>query len=372
MRITNSMTVHITEYWLNKQKEKLNDASIVSASGQEINKPSDDPTAASRILTDRVAISKYGQYESNIEQAQTWVEASNTTLEAVNSLLENAGEIVSSLSGNDESASDEEITLLESIYDQVISYANSTYSSTYMYNGNNSNTAAFENNVTVSSGTSTDVVFDLAATASTVTIEITDSDGNLVRTLTTTGTSGANSLVWDGLDDSGITLPDGDYSFTVTATDAGGYAVASYPSYRGDTGGKEITIGENSTITLNNDGGEIFSDALKVLSEMITAIKDTASGSTVSASDYSDALEEAISGIQAQQVTLANQESFLSNSTDRLETLITSLTERVSDLLQGSGSEQAAVELTVQETAYETTVSTLSSILKMNTLKDYI
>ena len=95
MRITNSMTVHITEYWLNKHKEKLNDASIVSASGQEINKPSDDPTAASRILTDRVAISKYGQYESNIEQAQTWVEASNTTLEAVNSLLENAGEIVS-------------------------------------------------------------------------------------------------------------------------------------------------------------------------------------------------------------------------------------------------------------------------------------
>lgn len=372
MRITNSMTVHIMEYWLNKQKEKLNDAEIVVASGQEINKPSDNPSATAQILADRVTISQYGQYESNISSARTWIEASDTTLSAVDSLLEDAKEIVSSLSGDDGSASDEEITQMKSIYDQVISYANSLYSSTYMYSGNNSNTAAFENNVTVSSGTADNVVFDLAATASAVTIEITDSEGNVVRTLTTTGTSGTNTLVWDGKDNSGNTLPDGEYSFSVTATDAGGYAVASYPSYRGDTGGKEITIGGNLTVTINNDGGDIFSDALKVLSEMITALDDTTSGSTVSASDYSDALEEAISGIEAQETTLAITTSQLTNATDRLETLITSLTGRVSDLLLGSGTEQAAVELTAQETAYETTVSTVSSVLKMNTLKDYI
>jgi flagellar basal-body rod modification protein FlgD len=371
MRITNSMMVNNMEYWLSKQLEKLNDAETIVASGQQINKPSDDPSGAAEILTDRVTISECGQYESNIEQAQTWVDTSNTTLEAVSSLLSDAEDLLSSCSSDSTSSSSSCVTELESIYDQVISYANSLYSSTYMYSGNNSTTAAFENSTTISSGTADSIVFDLAGTASSVTVEITDSDGNVVRTLTTTGTSGTNTLSWDGKDDSGNTLADGNYSFTVTATDAGGYAVASYPSYRGDTGGKEITIGKNSTVTLNNDGGEIFSDALKVLSEMLAALKDTTSGNSVSVSDYSDALDEAVSGIEAEETTLSITTSQLTNATDRLDTLTTALEGRVSDLLLAD-TDKAAVELTAQETAYEITVSTASSVLKMSTLKDYL
>lgn len=372
MRITNSMTVSIMEYWLSKQKEKLNDAEIIAASGQEINKPSDDPSAAAQILTDRATISEYGQYESNISYAQTWIKANDTTLSAVSYLLEDAKDVISSSSSGDDAATIEQyVTQLESIYKQIINYANSTYGSGYMYSGNKSGYAAFENSVTISSGTPDSIVYDLASAASTVTIKITDSDGNVVRTLTTTGTSGTNTLTWNGLDDSGNALADGDYTFTVTATDSNGNDVASYPSYRGDDGGKEITIGENSTVTLNNDGGELFGDAIKVLSQALTALRDT-DNDTVSASDFRDELSDVIDGIHAQEVTLANITSQLTNAADCLDTLRTSLTGRVSDLLLGSGTEQAAVELKAQETAYETTVSTVSSVLKMNTLKDYI
>jgi len=372
MRITNSMMVHNMEYLLNKQKEKLNDASTVVASGQQINSPSDDPSGTAQILTDRVTISKYGQYESNIEQAQIWVKTSDTTLSAVKSLLDDAQEIISSATSSlNDTTAEEYATQLESIYEQVISYANSRYDSGYMYSGTNSDTAAFENSVTVSSGTATNVVFDLADTASIATIEIIDSDGHVVRTLTTTGTAGTNTLNWDGLDGSGNTLPDGEYSFTISATDASGNKVASYPSYRGNVGGKEITIGGNNTVILNNNGGGIFSAALKSLSQAITALKDT-DNDTTSASDYSDALETAISVIENEETTLSVTSSQLINATNRLATLITSLTGRVSDLLLGSGTEQAAVRLTAQETAYETTVATASSILKMSTLKDYL
>lgn len=372
MRITNSMTVNIMEYWLSKQKERLNDAAIVVASGRQINKPSDNPAGSAEILKDRVAISAYGQYESNIEQAQMWIDTSNTTLDAVSSLLSDAQDIITSASSEDDATTAEQYaSQLESIYEQVISYANSLYSSTYMYNGNNSTAAAFENNTIISSGTTSNIVFDLADAATTVTIEITDSDGNVVRTLTITGaTSGTNALTWNGCDDDGNTLSNGNYSFTVTATDASGNDVASYPSYRGNTGGKEITIGENSTITLNNNGSELFGDAIKALSQAITAFRDT-DNNTVSVSDFSTALESAISGIQAQQVTLSNQESQLSNATDRLDLLITSLTGRLSDLLVGS-TEEAAVELTTQETVYETTVEAVSSVLNMDTLNDYL
>ncbi|MEN6373915.1 MAG: FlgD immunoglobulin-like domain containing protein [Smithella sp.] len=375
MRITNSMMARNMEYWMAKQMEKLNDASTVVASGQEINKPSDDPSATAQILTDRATISEYGQYESNISYAQTWIKTSDTTLSAVSSLLEDAKDIVLSVSSGDDAATTEQyVTLLESIYEQVIDYANSIYGSGYMYSGNKSGDAAFENSVTISSGNPDSIVYDLASAASSVTIEITDSDGNVVRTLTstTTGTSaGSNTLTWDGLDNSGNALADGDYTFTVTAIDSSGNDVASRPSYRGDDGGKEIIIGENSTVTLNNDGSELFGDAIKVLSQALTALKDT-DNDTIFASDFSDELSDVINGIQAQEVTLSNITSQLTNATDRLDTLITSLTGQVSDLLLGSGKEQAAVELTAQETAYETTVSTAASVLKMNTLKDYI
>ncbi|MGV8058098.1 MAG: FlgD immunoglobulin-like domain containing protein [Smithellaceae bacterium] len=372
MRITNSMMVNNMEYWLGKQKEKLNDAQTIVASGQQINKPSDDPAASAQILTDRVTISEYGQYESNIEQAQTWVETSDTTLSAVKSLLDDAQEIISSgTSSLDDTTAEEYVTQLKSIYEQVISYTNSRYGSGYMYSGTNSDSAAFENSVTVSSGTATNVVFDLADAASTVTVEITDSDGNIVRTLTTTGTAGTNTLSWNGLDSGGNALPDGEYSFTIGATDTSGNKVASYPSYRGNDGGKEITIGKNNTVTLNNNGGEIFSAALKALSQAITALKDT-DNDTTSASDYSDALETVISAVEDEETTLSVTSSQLTNATNRLDTLTSSLTGKVSDLLLGSGTEQAAVELTAQETAYETTVETAASVLKMAKLNDYL
>ena len=50
MRITSRMMINNAKYWLSKQSEKLNDAEVTVASGKKVNKPSDDPKAAARIL----------------------------------------------------------------------------------------------------------------------------------------------------------------------------------------------------------------------------------------------------------------------------------------------------------------------------------
>lgn len=370
MRITRSMMVNNMEYWASKQTEKLNDAQTVVASGKQINKPSDDPEATGQILKDRATISVYGQYESNISQAQTWIETSNTTLDSVNSLLQEAQDVLSSLSTGDAgtSASEE----LGNIYEQVLSLVNSRYGSGYRYSGNHSATIPYSNNVEVSGGVSSDIMFDLAADASEVTVEITDSTGAIVRTLTTTsgGVEGTNTITWDGCNEDGNLLSDGDYGFTVSASDEEGNAVASYPSYRGDEGGKEIIIGENSIVTLNNDGSKIFGNALKTLSQAITALKDTGTDSTV-ISDLSASLEDASSQIEADQVILSNKNSLLENSTSRLDELKTYVNGRISDTEVGS-TERAAVELQAQETAYETTLEAAAKVLKMPKLSDYL
>jgi flagellar hook-associated protein 3 FlgL len=143
MRITRSMMVNNMMYWTEKQLEKLNDASNIVASGKQINKPSDDPSSASQILSDRANLSSYGQYQSNITQAETWIKTSSTTLETVDSYLDQAQEIMSSLATADTETVAGYLASLKNIYDQVLSLANSKYGSSYMYGGTKSDAAPF-------------------------------------------------------------------------------------------------------------------------------------------------------------------------------------------------------------------------------------
>ena len=87
MRVTQNMMYRNAISWTAKQADKLNDAETISASGKEVNKPSDDPGAAGQILADRTTISKYAQYLSNIDQADTWIETSSETLTATSDLM---------------------------------------------------------------------------------------------------------------------------------------------------------------------------------------------------------------------------------------------------------------------------------------------
>jgi len=288
----------------------------------------------------------------------------------VNTCLQEVQDILSSLS-SDEDASEDYMETLESIYKQVLSLANSKYGSAYMYAGNQSDAVPFSNSVEVSGGASSDILFDLAGEASDLTIEIADSTGTVVRTLTVTGgEEGTNTITWDGRDDDGNLLADGDYTFTVSAANEDGDAVASYPTYRGDEGGKIVRTGEGGTMTLNNDGGEIFSEALKVLSRVMTALDSTDDSTAVLSGLYED-LDDVISGIEAEQVTLANQNSQLENSADRLDQLTEFITERLADL-EDADTTEAAVELEAQETAYEVTLEATATILNMPKLSDYL
>jgi flagellar hook-associated protein 3 FlgL len=362
------MMINNMLYWTAKQTEKLNDAQIVVASGKQINKPSDNPTIAGEIIKDRVTIATHDQYQSNIEQADTWIEISNTILDSVNTLLRDAQDIMSSsLSSGDETTSGDYAVQLQNIYEQIISLANSQDDSNYMYSGNQSSTAPFSNTVVVSGSASTDIVYDLAGVASDLTIEIVDSTGTVVRTITSSaGIAGTNTLTWDGCDDSGNALADGVYSFTVSATN-GIDAVAAYPSYRGDEGGKKFIVGDKSIATLDNNGGCLFSDILSVLSQGIVALENNVD----LASDLTINLEEAKDKITSEQVTLSNIKSQLDTSNNRLAQLTSYINGRISDLETGSTTE-AATKLEEQNTNYEVTLQTVASILKMPNLTDYL
>jgi flagellar basal-body rod modification protein FlgD len=58
--------------------------------------------------------------------------------------------------------------------------------------------------------------------AEPITIQITNSTGQAIRTVQATSAAGANSWTWDGTSDSGATEPDGAYNIAVTTSNAAG------------------------------------------------------------------------------------------------------------------------------------------------------
>ena len=84
------------------------------------------------------------------------------------------------------------------------------------------------------SGADQDLAFELDSNASEVTVTITDENGDVVRTLDLGSESaGQVNVSFDGRDDDGDVLPQGTYTYEVTATDADGEPVGVNQMSRG-------------------------------------------------------------------------------------------------------------------------------------------
>ena len=103
-------------------------------------------------------------------------------------------------------------------------------------------------NVRVESGSASDFLVDLDDDA-TLTVEVRNADGDLVRSMTVAGQDdlplipGEHEVHWDGKDDKGKAVPDGEYSVSVTATDATGGDVGVSTWLRGHVDGVRFSQG---------------------------------------------------------------------------------------------------------------------------------
>ena len=92
-------------------------------------------------------------------------------------------------------------------------------------------------------GAAPELSFQLAQ-AGEVAVEILDSDGRVVRTIQLGSmTSGEHSFSWDGRDDSGNRLAEGDYTASVTRKDANGNEIAVSTYLVGKVDGIEFIEG---------------------------------------------------------------------------------------------------------------------------------
>lgn len=102
---------------------------------------------------------------------------------------------------------------------------------------------------------------DLSSSASEVTVTIRNSAGSAVRTRTLENVgAGPQEITWNGTNDEGNQVPDGDYSFEVEATDSEGETVKASPFIEGSV--DRVTFGKDGTQLWVN-GAKISMDRVR-------------------------------------------------------------------------------------------------------------
>jgi len=374
MRVTFGMTKNALISNITRQSEKLLHSQDLVSTGKAVNTPSDDPIAAGRILSYRSKLSSIGQYETNIAAGKTWIETSDTTLETVQSLLSDAidatGDATSDNLDTVKTAKQE----LEAIYDQMLDLTNTQVSGNYIFSGHQTKTAPFGDTVKLKGGSSEDITFGLAADATEVTIEIYSDAGTLVRTLTPaelgTCSAGVNTVTWDGLDDGGSPCDDGEYTFSVSAADGAGVIVADYPAYKGDDGDLKVKVGKSTILSVERNGGDVFTGILRTLRELITTYESgDFDSSTISS--YRDSLNESFDTLEAFRSDQAATYKMIETNEDMLAKLKLNIAGALGNI-EDVDTETATIELKTQQTAYDACLEAISSILDEGTLIDHM
>lgn len=98
--------------------------------------------------------------------------------------------------------------------------------------------------IDLKSGTLASIEFKLDAAADQVAVSVLDADGTVVKNLSAGAMgAGAGSITWDGTDNTGAQLPAGAYSFSLSAKDASGNAIAGTGLVRGTVDAVDMSGG---------------------------------------------------------------------------------------------------------------------------------
>ncbi len=146
MRVTQNTTANNTIYNLQQAAAKINQLTDLTASGQNINKPSDDPIASKLLVDVGDKLKLADQYDSNMSKATTWLNYTSTVLTGMSDIINQ----VSKVAGTVNSGSTDP-TLRQSVHDQLVDLksqlvdmANTQYGDQYIFGGAKNTTPPFD------------------------------------------------------------------------------------------------------------------------------------------------------------------------------------------------------------------------------------
>lgn len=145
-RITQGILVQRALYNLQNQNRRLFDLQTQLATGQRVNKPSDDPIDARRAINTRATMAKYQQYLENITNARPRLEESATAIRTALENLQRARELT--LQGangtSDQNALNALAEEINQLLESYLTTANHQSGNLYIFAGTRTQTPPFE------------------------------------------------------------------------------------------------------------------------------------------------------------------------------------------------------------------------------------
>jgi flagellar hook-associated protein 3 FlgL len=146
MRVTSNMSADNSIYNIQQGRIKLNKLQELTSSGQNINRPSDDPINT-RLLLDIIdKVKTTDQYSSNIKKSDIWQQFTNTALTGMSDTLQQARTLTASISdGVDPDFKTSVVSQLQALKQQMIDMGNTQMGDQFIFGGANNATQPFTN-----------------------------------------------------------------------------------------------------------------------------------------------------------------------------------------------------------------------------------
>lgn len=144
-RITSSFLSQQSVFLLNNNLSVLSDTQVKLSSGQNINKPSDDPVGLTRILDLANTLSTDTRYARNISDATSEVNTTDTVLNSMVSLIQRAQELTTKAANftNNQDGRTAIAQEIDQIINQMVQLGNTDIGGKYIFGGMKTDTPPF-------------------------------------------------------------------------------------------------------------------------------------------------------------------------------------------------------------------------------------
>ncbi|HHV82802.1 MAG TPA: flagellar hook-associated protein FlgL [Tepidanaerobacter syntrophicus] len=145
MRVTQSMIAENFTRNLMQNLKRLDDINSQISSEKRINRPSDDPVGAAMAIKLRRQLSAIKQYNSNAQQALTWMKDTETALTNAGDVIQRLSELAVEAANGTQTDEDKGKILdeVKELKDQLLKEANSTSLDRYLFSGYSTDKAPF-------------------------------------------------------------------------------------------------------------------------------------------------------------------------------------------------------------------------------------
>ncbi|MBX3021066.1 MAG: flagellar hook-associated protein FlgL [Bdellovibrionales bacterium] len=147
MRIADKMQYEQVKGNIAKNRTQMSELQNQAATQKRVTKPSDDPLAASRVLTNRIDLQGNRQFSKSLNYAKSFLEFTDQSLGDLSEVLMRAKELAISQS-NDGSANEESrrvvATEVEQLHNSMINIGNRKLGDRFIFGGFKTQTAPFD------------------------------------------------------------------------------------------------------------------------------------------------------------------------------------------------------------------------------------